>query len=223
MAAALAQRELEYEAARKLGAKQFQSETRVAEALAQLEAARAALLGLRLDLAHTAIAAPFKGVVERRMVEVGDYRRGRRPGGRGDRAGPVPGRGRRAGDDGRPRFEVGEPGVAAAGRRPDRPGPYPLRRDPGRRGHPDLPGRARGAPTPTGRLPRRDERPDRRARAGDRGASRLGGDPGAGRRRRRSASRRSTPDGTVRFYPGTDRQGRDRRGVAGRPARAAAA
>ena len=28
---------------------------------------------MRLDLAHTAIAAPFKGVVEQRMVEVGDF------------------------------------------------------------------------------------------------------------------------------------------------------
>jgi multidrug efflux system membrane fusion protein len=73
MAAARAQRELEYEAARKLGAKQFQSETRVAEALAQLEAARALLVRAELDLAYTAIAAPFKGVVEQRLVEVGDY------------------------------------------------------------------------------------------------------------------------------------------------------
>ena len=73
MAAAQAQRELEYEAARKLGAKQFQSETRVAEALAQLEAARAELVQTRLDLVRTAIAAPFKGVVEQRMVEVGAF------------------------------------------------------------------------------------------------------------------------------------------------------
>jgi membrane fusion protein, multidrug efflux system len=69
----VAQRQLEYEAARKLGAKQFQSETRVAEALAQLEAARAQLDEARLDLAHVTIEAPFKGVVERRMVEAGDF------------------------------------------------------------------------------------------------------------------------------------------------------
>jgi multidrug efflux system membrane fusion protein len=73
MQAAVAQRELEYEAARKLGAKQFQSETRVAEARAQLEAARAALHRAELDLEHVTIEAPFKGVVEHRMVEAGDY------------------------------------------------------------------------------------------------------------------------------------------------------
>ena len=73
MQAAVAQRELEYEAARKLGAKKFQSETQVAQALAQLEAARAALHEAMLDLEHVTIEAPFKGVVERRMVEAGDY------------------------------------------------------------------------------------------------------------------------------------------------------
>ena len=71
--AILAQRELEYEAARKLGAKQFQAETRVAEALAALESARAALRGMEIDLEHVTIRAPFRGVLERRMVETGDY------------------------------------------------------------------------------------------------------------------------------------------------------
>ena len=73
MQAAVAQRELEYEAARKLGEKKFQSETQVAQALAQLEAARAALHQAQLDLEHVTIEAPFRGVVERRMVEAGDY------------------------------------------------------------------------------------------------------------------------------------------------------
>jgi membrane fusion protein, multidrug efflux system len=73
MEAVLAQRELEDEAARKLGAKQFQSETKVAEARAMLEMARAELHQARLDLAHTTIEAPFRGVVEERTVEVGDY------------------------------------------------------------------------------------------------------------------------------------------------------
>jgi membrane fusion protein, multidrug efflux system len=73
MRAAVALRELEYEAARKLGAKKFQSETQVAQALAHLEAARAALHQARLDLEHVTIEAPFKGVVEHRMVEAGDY------------------------------------------------------------------------------------------------------------------------------------------------------
>ncbi len=73
MQAAVAQRELEYDASRKLGAKKFHSETQVAQALTQLEAARAALHQAKLDLEHVTIEAPFKGVVERRMVEAGDY------------------------------------------------------------------------------------------------------------------------------------------------------
>ena len=111
MTAALAQRELEYEAARKLGAKQFSSETRVAEALSQLEEARAELLEMRLDLAHTAIAAPFKGVVEQRMVEVGDFVEA------GDRVAMVIEQDPFLVVGDAPeamvaRFEVGEPGVA---------------------------------------------------------------------------------------------------------------
>ncbi len=73
MAAAVAQRELEYVAARKLGEKKFQSDTQVAQALAQLEAARAALHRATLDLEHVTIEAPFGGVMEQRMVEAGDY------------------------------------------------------------------------------------------------------------------------------------------------------
>jgi multidrug efflux system membrane fusion protein len=73
MEAALAQRELEHEAARKLGAKRFQSETQVAQALTQLEAARSRLHEARLDLERIEIRAPFAGVVEQRMAEVGDF------------------------------------------------------------------------------------------------------------------------------------------------------
>jgi multidrug efflux system membrane fusion protein len=73
MEAAVAQRELQYAAARKLGEKKFQSETQVAQALAQLEAAQAALHRAVLDLEHVTVEAPFRGVVERRMVEAGDY------------------------------------------------------------------------------------------------------------------------------------------------------
>ena len=191
MAAALAQRELEYGAARKLGAKQFSSETRVAEALSQLEEARAELLEMRLDLAHTAIAAPFKGVVEQRMVEVGDFVEAGDPVAMVIEQDPF----LVVGDAPEAmvaRFEVGEPGVAqlADGR--------------------TAPGHIRFVATqadeatrtfrvelevaqPRGPAAGRDERPDRRARARDPGAS--------GRRRRswcwptmaRSASRRSTP------------------------------
>lgn len=71
--AKLAQRELEYEAASRLGARGFQAETRVAEARAALEEARARLAEARAELARTVIRAPFDGRLERRLVEVGDF------------------------------------------------------------------------------------------------------------------------------------------------------
>jgi len=71
--AALRQRQLEYEAATKLGQKGFQAETEVAEASARLEAAEAELEQIRVDLDHTEIRAPFDGVLELRPVEIGDY------------------------------------------------------------------------------------------------------------------------------------------------------
>ena len=144
MQAAVAQRELEYDAARKLGAKKFQSETQVAQALTQLEAARAALHQAELDLEHVTIEAPFTGVVERRMVEVGDYVEPGDPVAEvieqdpflvvGDAPETIVGPLRRRRARGR-----------HAGRRADHAGPHPLRRVAGGRGHPDLPRRARGA------------------------------------------------------------------------------
>ncbi|HET6522211.1 MAG TPA: efflux RND transporter periplasmic adaptor subunit [Geminicoccaceae bacterium] len=71
--AALRQREIEAEAARTLGARGFQAETRVAEAEALLQAARAAVARARIELDDIAVRAPFDGVLERRPVEVGDY------------------------------------------------------------------------------------------------------------------------------------------------------
>jgi multidrug efflux system membrane fusion protein len=71
--AALRMREIEYEAASQLGAKGFQSETRVAEAKANLETAQATLERARIQLDHTEIRAPFAGVLETRPVELGDF------------------------------------------------------------------------------------------------------------------------------------------------------
>lgn len=71
--ARLAQRELEYEAASRLGARGFQAETRVAEARAALEEVRARLAAERLELERTTIRAPFAGRLERRHVELGDF------------------------------------------------------------------------------------------------------------------------------------------------------
>jgi multidrug efflux system membrane fusion protein len=71
--ATLRQREIEFEAASKLGEKGFQSEIRVAEARAALETAKAQLERIRIELEHTEIKAPFDGILERRPVEIGDF------------------------------------------------------------------------------------------------------------------------------------------------------
>lgn len=67
------QREFEYRAATELAKKGFRSGTKLAEARAQLDAARAATKSMRIDLSRTTIKAPFRGVMETRYVEKGDY------------------------------------------------------------------------------------------------------------------------------------------------------
>lgn len=69
--ASLAQAEAEYEAGRKLRQKDFYAETELVAKAAALEQARATVERATLDLAHTGIAAPFAGVLDRRPVEVG--------------------------------------------------------------------------------------------------------------------------------------------------------
>jgi multidrug efflux system membrane fusion protein len=71
--ASLDQRTIEYEAARTLGERGFQAETRVAEAKAALEFARYHLRGAEVELSHTEITAPFKGVLEEQPVELGTF------------------------------------------------------------------------------------------------------------------------------------------------------
>lgn len=71
--ALLEQRRIEYEAARKLTSKGFETQTKLAEARSLLEAAEAQKQRMELDIAHTAIKAPFDGVLQDRLVEVGDY------------------------------------------------------------------------------------------------------------------------------------------------------
>ena len=219
MQAAVAQRELEYDAARKLGAKKFQSETQVAQALTQLEAARAALHQAKLDLEHVTIEAPFKGVVERRMVEAGDYVEPGDPVAEVIEQDPF----LVVGDAPETivaRFAVGEPGAAmlADGRTMVGRIRYVASRADAdtRTFRVEL-----EVPNPERPPARRHERAHRGPRAGDRGASRLGGDPGPGRRRHhRHQGGRS--EGHRPLLPGQDRQGRDRCGLARRPARAAA-
>lgn len=71
--ALVAQREIEYEAAKRLRAKGFRAETKTAEAAALLESAKATLASRELTLDRTVIRAPFSGVVERRHIELGDF------------------------------------------------------------------------------------------------------------------------------------------------------
>jgi multidrug efflux system membrane fusion protein len=67
------QRSIQFEAARKLASSGFQSQTRRAEALADLEAAKASLAVLEVDAARTSIFAPFEGVLDRRTAEIGSF------------------------------------------------------------------------------------------------------------------------------------------------------
>lgn len=69
----LSQRQIQFNAAKELTEKGFNSRVRLAEARAQLEAARAQLKQARVELSNINIKAPFGGVVNNQMVEVGDY------------------------------------------------------------------------------------------------------------------------------------------------------
>ena len=71
--ALLKQREIEYSGAQKLNKKGYQGEVQVAEAFSNLEAVKASITRLKLDIDHTVIKAPFTGVLNTRYVEVGDY------------------------------------------------------------------------------------------------------------------------------------------------------
>lgn len=64
---------MRFDAEKSLQHENFASETRLAEAQAQLEAARAELRRIQVDLANTRIKAPFNGALQERLVEVGDY------------------------------------------------------------------------------------------------------------------------------------------------------
>jgi multidrug efflux system membrane fusion protein len=67
------QRQIEYEGSKALQAKGFRSETAVAQALAAYEGAKADVERMEKQFDNTKIRAPFDGVVDDRMVEVGDY------------------------------------------------------------------------------------------------------------------------------------------------------
>ena len=65
--------ELELDAVRRLSARSFQTESAMAATEASLEAARARVAQVEVELAHTRLRAPFAGRLDRRMVEIGDY------------------------------------------------------------------------------------------------------------------------------------------------------
>ncbi|MBB4285724.1 efflux RND transporter periplasmic adaptor subunit [Roseospira goensis] len=71
--AAVARWEDRYAADQRLANRDFTSRQRVLESKAALEEARAALAAMRLDIDRTTIRAPFAGVLETRLAEVGDY------------------------------------------------------------------------------------------------------------------------------------------------------
>jgi multidrug efflux system membrane fusion protein len=71
--AGVAQQEASYQGQLELKPQGYVSDTQLAETLAKLETARAELTRAELDLEYMTIRAPFKGTVQERNVEIGDY------------------------------------------------------------------------------------------------------------------------------------------------------
>lgn len=67
------QYELEHKAGKALSSKGYRSETLLAAAAARLVGSKAALARIDTEIRHTAIRAPFDGVLDARPVEIGDY------------------------------------------------------------------------------------------------------------------------------------------------------
>jgi len=67
------QRKIAYDSAKKLSKGGYSSQLSVAQAKADMEAARAQVSGMQRDLDNTTIIAPFAGVVDDLPVEAGDY------------------------------------------------------------------------------------------------------------------------------------------------------
>jgi len=67
------QREVEYEAAKKLRKKGYRAETQFSAAAAKLDSARAGVKQMEVALSRTIIRAPFDAVVDSREVEQGTY------------------------------------------------------------------------------------------------------------------------------------------------------
>lgn len=69
----LNQRQIQYNAAKELTEKGFNSRVRLAEARAQLESAKSQLKQARVELSNINLKAPFDAVINDQMVEIGDY------------------------------------------------------------------------------------------------------------------------------------------------------
>ena len=67
------QRQIEYTAARKLAKEGFNSKVRVAQALADLKSAKAALSDAQSEFSKVAMTAPFDGIIAVQSIEAGDY------------------------------------------------------------------------------------------------------------------------------------------------------
>lgn len=65
--------QMTFEAEEKLKHESFASETRLAQAQAQFESAKAELKRIEVDVDNTRIRAPFNGSLQERLVENGDY------------------------------------------------------------------------------------------------------------------------------------------------------
>ncbi|WP_052729980.1 efflux RND transporter periplasmic adaptor subunit [Photobacterium halotolerans] len=71
--AVLKQRQIEYDGAKQLNEKGFQGRVLLAQTEAELVDAKATIATLTLKLEKTTIRAPLSGILNERMVEVGDY------------------------------------------------------------------------------------------------------------------------------------------------------
>ncbi len=71
--ALLRQRQLEFNAAQSLSKKGYRADTQLAGAAARLDASKAEVARIELEIDRTAIRSPFSGVVDERPVEIGDF------------------------------------------------------------------------------------------------------------------------------------------------------
>lgn len=69
----LKQRDIEYQASKELAEKGYNSRVRLAEKEAELQTARAQLKQVQDELSNIVIKAPFGGIINGQMIEIGDY------------------------------------------------------------------------------------------------------------------------------------------------------